>query len=479
MIPFGEYMPDQPKHEGGGSTIIKNVYPALSSYLPLPRLEPYSDALDDYCRGGIFTKSYSGNIEAYAGTATKLYKLGQTVTDVAKAGDYSLAQASGWGFADWGDKVIAVNRGTPTQIITKGASNFGDLVGAPSASHIAIVKEQIVLGNLDDGGIRPNVVKWSGLNNETQWTAGTNQSGEQTLLSGGDVMRVVGGDYGVIFMESAIYRMDYVGTPLIYTFNEVEPARGTLAGGSVAQYGRSIFYLGLDGFYELIDGSYSKPIGHEKVNRTFLADLDSSFYDRISASIDIKRNLVVWTYAGVGNTNGGPNKAIIYNWSTERWSFAEFDSDCLINGASFGETLESLDSFGDMDSLPFSLDSSVWKGGNLLLGGFTPDHRFGFMNGEALSAVLDTSEFGKNDRHTIHYVRPYIEGSAATNIQTQIIYRNQLTEPEQISAAYSLDETGKANTRINARYKRIRLNITGGFHHAKGVEAKLNKTGLR
>ena len=77
---------------------------------------------------------------------------------------------------------------------------------------------------------------------------------------------MVGGEsFGIIFMERAIYRADYVGTPLIFTFNKIADNVGAFAPRSVASFGNQIFFLAQDGFYKLTGGQQLTPIGNGKV----------------------------------------------------------------------------------------------------------------------------------------------------------------------------------------------------------------------
>ena len=42
QIPFGEWLPDQPKHLNPGANVATNVYYALNSYKRFPSLVSYS-----------------------------------------------------------------------------------------------------------------------------------------------------------------------------------------------------------------------------------------------------------------------------------------------------------------------------------------------------------------------------------------------------------------------------------------------------
>ena len=481
-IPFGEFLPDQ-QDFGGGSSRALNVYPTVRGYNSFPSIAPMSDALDGLPLGAYFARSRSGEVRAFAGTQNTLYELGMTVEDLSKDGGYSTTDGNRWDFFQFDDLVITCNFFDPTQVKELGSNTkFRDLLNAPRARAGSQVRDFVMFGNTNDpvDGVRSNRVIWSGFNAPEEYIPGTNQSDFQDLKgNGGEIQRIFGGEYAVIIQERSIWRAQYVGGSIIFQFDEVERGRGTTVPSSCVQFGRSIYYLGRDGFYELVDGSYSKPIGAEKVDRFFLSDFDTNYRYSMSATVDPVRNIVIWTYPGAGNSNGIPNRSLIYNWETGRWSLAEFNSSMQFYGGTLSFSLDELDQFGTLDNLPFSLDSRVWNGGNEFLAGFTADNRFGFFDGTALPAEIDSAEIGGYSRNHIQAVRPHIQGDANTVVTVQVGGRNQLTESVVFDPVASLDVTGKANVRNKNRYQRIRVSIEGGFQHANEIDVKTAKGGRR
>jgi len=484
MLPFGEYLPDLPDFQNPGATVAKNVVPLVNSYGCLNDLNVLSDALDARSRGAISIRDKDGNGLTYAGNETKLYGLSDgAFTDYSKVGGYSTGDGEVWEFIKWGEDVIGTNFADTPQTITAGGTTFADLGGSPpKARHISVVRDFVVVGNTYDttDGNVPNRVRWSGINNSATWTASSStQSDAQDLQgNGGWVQKVVGGEYGVVFQERSIWRMTYVGTPIVFQFDEVQPGRGTPAPNSVIQYGDVIFYLGIDGFYSLTNGIQNQPIGANKVDETFFADLDESYYDRISSAIDTTNTLVFWAYPGSGNTDGRPNKIIIYNWTTGKWSFAEIDTEQLFNYSPQGYTLDSLDSVNtSIDALNQSLDSRAWTGTSSVLGCFNSDNKLCDFSGDALDATLETTEAQpvQMGRAVITSLRPICDGTATVQLGARETQDDSVTW----SAETSLNSIGEANIRSSARYHKARVKIAGGFNHAQGVEPTIVPQGKR
>jgi hypothetical protein len=487
MIPFGEWLPDLPAFANDGATEAKNVIPASRGYRPFKRLNAYSDALDARCRGAVSASDKNGASYTYAGTASKLYRLVDTaMTDASKSGGYSLGASAAWEFVSWGETIIAVSIGEPVQTITLGGTAFADLVTStrkPKAHHIAVVRDFVVLGNVTDAvdGAVPHRVWWSAVNDAADFDpSGTTQADYQDLVGGGGaVMKVVGGEYGVIVQRRAIVRMSFEGPSTIFRFDEVDRNRGAIASGAVASLGNVVFFISDDGFYAF-DGSVSNPIGKGKVDLTFLADLDQAYADRISSAVDPINSVVAWAYPGTENDGGTPNRLILYHWPTGRWARAEVETDHLFRGISAGYSLDGLDSVsGSVDSLPASLDDPLWKGGALLLAGVTSAHELGFFTGDPLDATVETGEVQMfpGRRAFVRSIRPFVDGGGAVTVR--IGTRNAQGDPVSWGAETALDSLGLAEARSSARFHRARVSVSGGFTHAFGIETEARPEGIR
>jgi len=486
IIPFGDYTPDLPKLGNPGATTAKNIIPGKVGYIQLNGLSAYSSALTAYCRGAFSAVSSAGAVSSYSGDASKLYRLvGTTQTDSSKVGGYSCATDSYWEFAKWGDTCIATNFDDAIQVVTLGGTTFADLAAsAPKARHIAVVRDFVMVGNTYDAsdGNVPNRVRWSALNDSTDWTVSpTTQSDYQDLQgNGGWVQAIIGGERAVIFQERSIWLATYVGSPVVFNFDQIEDARGALCPRGVIQVGGIIYYIADDGFYA-ISGGQSVPIGFGKVDRTFLADLNDEYLHRVTAAALPSEKVVMWSYPGSGSVDGTPNKIIMYNWASQRWSTAELSHDLLFRSMSVGTTLEELDAISaDLDALAFPLDSKVWMGGKLQLSAFDTDHKQAYFTGTALDATIETGEFQpegmEGQRTEITRVIPIVDGGTHS-----VQMGTRETQAGTISWGSDTPEnsSGECPVRSNSRFHRVRVNITGGFTDATGVAVIASPVGER
>ena len=267
-----------------------------------------------------------------------------------------------WRFTQFGTLAIAVNGvDAPQKFDLSVGTNWTALGGSPPVGTlITTVRDFVLTGKI---GSAPQRVQWSGFNNAEAWgTSLSTQADLQDLPDGGNVTGLVGGEYGLIFQETSVRRMTYEGPPVIFRIDKIANDIGASVPGSVAGLLDMAFFLHKSGFYMVRAGQAITPIGRGKVDRTFWAEFDEANHFRSSSALDPVRGLYVFAYPANGS-NGTPNRLLIYNWHTERWTRAILNCELVFGGVSQqAYTLEQLDPFGTLETLPYSLDSSYWTG---------------------------------------------------------------------------------------------------------------------
>ena len=486
MIRFGEWLPDQPDLSNPGVTVATNVVPAAGGYRSFPSFVSFSNASDSRIRGLYAAKDTSDNVSLFAGDAGKLYKFNQgtsNLDDVSKSGSpaYDLAGVERWRFAQFGTKVIAAGgTGEELQVFNVGAdSAFSNLGGSPpKADYIAVVRDQVWTANIDEGSGRvPNKVRWSAINNEASWTIGTDQADSQIIPDAGAITGLVGGERAVILMERAIAVAYYVGSPLIYEINRVETQRGCPFPNSIANVGGDVFYLARDGFYRF-SGNQSIPIGAEKVDTFFFKDFNEAQVEKMSCAVDPESQLVAWSYVSNSAPDNTPDKILVFNYAINRWSIIEQQCELLAPLFTPAYTLEDLDNLAsNIDALPAPLDSSLYKGGQYFFGGSKDQKLHGFT-GTVLSATIETSEYALTpNRHTVvTRTVPFFKDGAVT---MQIGSRDRQDEATTFDTASSLTDEGFCQHRVQGRFHRARMNISGNWSFAQGVDIEGRTLGRR
>jgi len=492
MIEFGDLQADLPTYQNSGALVVDNVLPLAKGYKSLAGFQALSGTGLTGSALGLFTSFSASGSTNYAGDATKLYQMDSSLVfqDKSKAGGYNNSTTENardfWAFTQFGSNIIATNFADNIQKFEEGVdSAFSDLVSL-KAKYIAVIRDFVVSGYTTESSTTYNQrVKWSGINDSSTWTPSqATQSGFQDIVgSHGNIQAIVGGESsGVIFMEKAIYRMSYVGVPLIFQFDKIADNIGAFAPKSVASYGNQIFFLAQDGFYKLTGAQQLEPIGNGKVDNFFFDDLSSNL-DGITSAVDPNNSIVVWSYRGSGATGTTNNKLLIYNYAVNKWSTGSGQDLEFIASASQEafNTLESLDVLGDLDNLPRSLDSYFYREGVVGLAGFNSDNKFGKFIANSLSATVDTTEFegAEGKRSTLINCRPIVDGTTNTSVTITPITRQSQLDTTTTGSAVSTNDTGTCPLRSTSRYHRIRVNVTGNFNTMSGVDIEARPEGGR
>ena len=471
-VTFGEWLPDQPGVIGALTT-AKNCYPRAVGYGPFPSEENYSDDAAQNLTNVVAARDVNGNTTVFASGTTRLYKLDSTDFSLDDVSGVTYTDATMWKFTQFGSKLIAATEAHTLQaydLTTTG--NFG-VIGsdAPKAKFVTVVRDFVVTGYQGD---YPTRVQWSGINNETTWAAsGTTQADFQDIPDGGRVQGVTGGEFGIVLMDRSLYRMSYVGTPLIFQFDNISRNLGCYESNSVIQWQGVTYFLSDDGFYAC-DGQNVVNIGAEKVNRFFFNTLREAVIDQMSAAVDPTKNLVMWGYPSLDTTY----RILMYHVPTKRWSYAETTVNRIASSSTPNVTVEGLDNFSaSIDALMTPLDSRLWVGGKLQLAGVSGAKIITF-SGTPKTATIDTSdiETGMN-QSMITMVKPVVDnGSGAVAIDSRL----QLNEQVAFSTVTAASSENRVGVRSYGRYHRVRLEPSGdNWSSAIGVDVEIQSAGTR
>jgi len=531
-IQFKEWLPDQPSILDSVSE-ANNVTPLAVGYGPFKTAVDYSASASENLTN-VFAAKVNNDVSIFAGGLTKLYKLDTSdlsLDDVSKVGGYT--GTNRWQFVQFGTYALASNGSEKIQYFDVTSSTvFADLAAAaPVAKYITLVRDFVVGANIG-AGTYPARVQWSDINDPTDWTPGAaSQSDYQELPDGGDITGITGGEFGIVFLEKAIVRMSYIGSPLFFQFDTISRNVGCVEGGSIAQYGGITYFLSDDGFYSC-DGQNIIGIGAEKVDRYFYANANIGDIDSISAAVDPERNLIIWNYTNVS----GSRSLLIYNFETKKWCEADTDVDVLSTLATSGTSLEALDTaynvtagsfvatkqytirsvgttdytligavantvgvlftatgvgsgtgvaidmaasaagLKTIDTLVTTLDDRLYKGGKFLFGGVRDARIITFTGTNATANIITNDlEYGYNSVLTL--IRPSVDnGSASVSVASRRMLDDTITYGSSVTAS----EEDRCAVRSAGRYHRISLTPTGAnWSSAIGIDLDYSQQGNR
>lgn len=463
LLQFGDFRPDTTDYEGTSVHNILNVVPRGDGYGPFPSFSSFSAALAATCRGGFYALKSDGSVIIFAGTSTKLYQLNNTNytwTDVSLgAGTYAALSATAqWQFAQFGNLVFATQANAVLQVFDLSSSAaFANCAGsAPQAAYISVVGRFLVLSGLLSNPYR---IQWSGLNATTTWTSGTNSSDFQDFPDGGIVRGVAGGEAGIIFQDQAIRRMSYVpGSPIIFQIDRITQDKGLFAPYSIIRTGETIFFYAGQGFHKIAPGGVPEQIGREKVDRTFLADLDKGNLQLFMGAADPRSTRIYWAYKSASGQAGLYDKLLGYDTLLDRFFPITASGEYLVGISQSGLTLENLDSIsGSIDALTLSLDSYA-TAVQPDLAQFSASHVLGFFNGANLEATIESAEQG--DDETRMMVRGFRVITDAATHYGAVNYRDMQNAASNTGTEVAVStRTGRCDMRRDTRFARFKVRI--------------------
>jgi hypothetical protein len=474
-IPFGEWMPDQPGISGA-LTDAKNCVSQAVGYGPFPQAVAFSAAAAENLTSVFASKQPDGVTKLFAAGRTKIYTVSGVgaVTEVNSG--YSTSATERFRFTQFGDVVIGTDNSSKLQAWTLGTSTaFADLsASAPVAKYITVVRDFVVVANTFESSKQEQYrVRWSGLNDETTWTpSATNQADFQDIADGGQIMGIRGGEFGLVLCERSIHRMSYIGSPLIFQFDNISRNKGCMVSGSIAQYQGITFFLSDDGFY-MCDGQSVQPIGSEKVDRWFLDDVSENDYGTMSAAVDPVRKLILWNY----KSKDGSRKLMAYNFNTKKWTYTEAGTDFISDASSASSTLEELDSISSsIDALATPMDSILFAGGKYFLGGALATKVMTYT-GTPMSARIQTGDIEAGGQSLLTLARPQVDqGSATVSVASRRLLNQDITYSTPVAAS----DDNRVSLRGSGKYHRIQVNPTGDrWKSAVAVDIDLVGQGVR
>lgn len=464
---FGQWAPDSAGVDVPVLTEAKNVFPYEAGYGPIPALGAIGTGpLPTKCLGATYAKTSSGAWVAFAGTATKLYRYIDGVwTDYSRlsGGNYNASDFDKWSFTQFGAQVIAVNALDDPQVINvdAGAVNFSALGGSPPrARYVTTVGDFVVLAGLASD---TRAVRNSAINDATGWTVGTSLCDEQSFPDGGRVTGAAGGEFGYIAQERGLRRMIFQpGSDYAFRYEHIEKEIGCAVGYGLIGIGGAIYFPSDDGYYKY-GAEGLVPLGAERINTWFQNNSDTARFFEVLGATDPFGPRVYWAFY---NTDSDTNytRLLIYNWKSNRWSYAVVEAQYWLNFATAGITLEGLDAlYPALEDVPFSLDSRVWEGGRPGLAALNEDGYLAFLDGTAsLDALLRTgpmhvNQGARSKNFDLEPLGVFNDATLAVRVGKQEHTKQAITYTSSITPSTL---TGMARCRASGRLHTFELGIT-------------------
>jgi hypothetical protein len=312
---------------------------------------------------------------------------------------------------------------------------------------------------------------------------GVNSSDFQDLPDGGFCRGIAGGETGIIMQDTIIRRMIFLpGDPRVFQIEKIAEKLGMYGPYSLVRSGSTVFFYSLKGFHRIDPGGVPTPIGRERVDRTFFADLDASVLQLFQGVADPRSSRILWFYKSVNGRLNQFDKGLCYDAVLDKFTPVRTSGEFVFEMSQPGVTLEALSVlFPNLDAMTQSLDS--FQAAVIPeLAAFDGNHMVNFFRGPNLEATLETAEQGTDGRR-IKLKKGFRPVSDAPVVFGSASRRENLQSPVAAGAESLIHPvTGICNMLLDTRYSRFKCRIPAGtaWTYISGVEpTDLKPTGKR
>jgi hypothetical protein len=254
---------------------------------------------------------------------------GLSTWGTARSSSSVTLELSQWSFDLWGEDLIATvhNYNSYVWDASAGVATRATLINEAEITKTRFTtvsfpdRHLIAHGTYNTStSLQDNMlVRWSDQEDYTQFTAATtNSAGSQRLQVGTKIMSAVATrEATFIGTDEAMYEMQFVGAPFIFSFRLLGTGCGPISQRSVVNESGNVYWMGRSNFFTF-DGQVKElpcPVQYYVFD-----DLNQQQQQKIFGAINRKFQEILWFYASNDAADDEPDKYITYNFETGTWT---------------------------------------------------------------------------------------------------------------------------------------------------------------
>jgi len=466
MLPYGPYRPDIAETNPAMSRHVLNVNPRKDSqgisYHPRRSLQPTTGAMvfPSTPRGALAVVQRSGVFKAYFGSMDKLYEMDSTYQFVEIGTGYAVPAGNSWGMLQYGDRLIVTNTFDGMLEWDIESPTTVDLIAdAPKARSGFVWGEMIIALDCDgDNRIMMNSAPGSYTNWKTRGAAAQEFADGEALMGGG----VVNDGQAVVIQRAAVRLLTLTGTERIFRSDRFPGDVGAVSPESIVQIPGGVAFMDSSG-PQIATAQGVLAIGDNKVARTFVASVGD--IAAVTGAYDPELKQIVWRKSDT--------ELLTYDLATQEFVPVNESTAYVIRMSNPALTLEELDQFGNMETLPYPLDSNAWKGGRPRLAALDADFKFGFFDGSPLAAQMDTATLTDNVSMLVSWLAPVTDDPEAT---ATLGVRDRLPDAVSYKTPSTMTASGRCAVRGRGKCIVVRVDHAAGatWTYDRGIEIPPN-----
>jgi hypothetical protein len=360
--------------------------------------------------------------------------------------------ASDWTLDNWGETIMAcpLNGGiyywsptggfsTASLVSTGPIFNSGMFVSTQSQILIAYgASEEKDIG-VDQDAL---LIRNSDQEDYTVWTESlTNQARRFRIPTGS---RIVGGSPGakfdLIWTDLDLWMMEYVGFPLVFTYNQVATSCGLIAEHAQTTFRGVTYWMGQSNFFAFGGGGVQ--VMPCSVWDAVFQDLDQDNVHKIRCAPNTPFNEIWWFYPSASGGSGENDKYVKYNVVENAWDLGTLGRSAWIDQSVLGNPIA-----GTSTSLIYQ-------------------HEEGYdADGEPITATFTTGYFYLAEGEDYVFVDNWIPdlkyGTYAGSQAAQVsVTFNVVNFPGETPVSYGPYQFSQSSTYIPTRFRGRQASIT-------------------
>jgi hypothetical protein len=301
----------------------------------------------------------SGTAEASQNTGYGGSTYGSGNYGVEREEDFTIAEATVWTLANWGEDLLAVSNSdghiyeldmsawslAPTTTpMTKVSANAlvvdiadgttANPTEVPTSNYGLVVTAERFVFALRAGG-NPRKVQWCDRENLYEWQPSViNEAGDIELQTSGSIVAGVSVRGRTLLLTTTdCWTATYQGPPTVFGFQKIGDSCGLVGKNMLASVGPSAFWMGKNNFF-FYDGTQARVLPCEVHDKVF-TELNRSKVSHGWCVANQKFNEVWWFYPANGADEC--NKYVAYDYRENHWLIGDLTRSTGVDSGPFQE----------------------------------------------------------------------------------------------------------------------------------------------
>ena len=190
-----------------------------------------------------------------------------------------------------------------------------EVANSPNAKAIVVTAQRILIAlGADDN---PRLMKWADRDDITDWTpVANNDAGEREIPTSGKIQAGVKIEEGaLIFTDTDLWRMTFIGGEFIFELDIVSDVSGSVSQNAAVQTDGRVFWMGPQGFW--MHNGYAQELQCDVADKVF-TEINRSQISKVSSFHNSDYGEVWWLYPDQSGTEN--NRYVAYSYRENHWS---------------------------------------------------------------------------------------------------------------------------------------------------------------